>query len=397
MKKSTLLLFSLFLILFQINAQVAIGSGNLQGENAPFEAYYGYSYAQSVYLASEINASGDITDVQWYYSGTSDLANSQDLIIYMAESTRSEFANTDDWEPSTSLTQVYAGGITVTPGVEGWVTLTLDTPFTYSGTDNLIIAVEENSAGYDSFGDDFYNSQVSTNRTISYFSDFTNPDPVAPPTASNIDDTIPNVIIGGITQACATPSDLVASGITSSEAQISWTENGAATLWNVEIVMSGDAPTGTPTATGVSNPYTAMGLSAVTTYDVYVQADCGTEQSAFAGPLTFETLCDVFVPDYIEDFTTIIPDCWDEADSGDPTSGPSDLGAGSWTADEFLNIGTGDGAYKINLFTTGKSDWIISPQFDLTGGPFQVEFDFAITNWTSRTVAGPLGSDDVVQ
>ncbi|MCA0152494.1 T9SS type B sorting domain-containing protein [Winogradskyella vincentii] len=397
MKKSTLLLFSLFLILFQINAQVAIGSGNLQGENAPFEAYYGYSYAQTVYLASEINASGDITDIQWYYSGTSDLANSQDLIIYMAESTRTEFANTDDWEPLTSLTQVYAGGITVTPGVEGWVTLTLDTPFTYSGTDNLIIAVEENSAGYDSFGDDFYNSQVSTNRTISYFSDFTNPDPVAPPTASNIDDTIPNVIIGGITQACATPSDLAASGITSSEAQISWTENGAATLWNVEIVMSGDAPTGTPTATGVSNPYTAMGLSAVTTYDVYVQADCGTEQSAFAGPLTFETLCDVFVPDYLEDFTTIIPDCWDEADSGDPATGPSDLGAGSWTADEFLNIGTGDGAYKINLFTTGKSDWVISPQFDLTGGPFQVEFDFAITNWNSSTVAGTLGSDDVVQ
>ena len=397
MKKSTLLLFSLFLILFQINAQVAIGSGNLQGENAPFEAYYGYSYTQTVYLASEINASGEITDVQWYYSGTSDLANSQDLVIYMAESTRTDFANTDDWEPSTSLAQVYAGGISVTPGVEGWVTLTLDTPFTYSGIDNLIIAVEENSAGYDSFGDDFYNSQVSANRTISYFSDFTNPDPVAPPSASNIDDTIPNVIIGGITQACATPSDLAASGITSNEAQISWTENGTSTSWNIEIVLSGDAPTGTPTATGVSNPYTVMGLSAVTTYDVYVQADCGTEQSAFAGPLTFETLCDIFIPDYLENFTTIIPDCWDEADSGDPTTGPSDLGAGSWTADEFLNTGTGDGAYKINLFTTGKSDWIISPQFDLTGGPFQVEFDFAITNWNSSTVAGTLGSDDVVQ
>ena len=396
MKKSTLLLFSLFSMLFQINAQVAIGSGVLESENAPFEAYYGYSYTQTVYLASEINASGDISDIQWYYSGTSDLANSQQLVIYMAESTRTEFADTNDWEPSTSLTQVYAGGITVTPGTDGWVTLTLDTPFAYSGTDNLIIAVEENSAGYDSFGDDFHNTQVGTNRTISYFSDSNNPDPTAPPTASNIDDTIPNVIIGGITQACATPSGLSATGITSSEAQISWTENGTATIWNIEIVPSGDTPTGTPTASGVANPYTAMGLSAVTSYDVYVQADCGTEQSAFAGPFTFETLCDVFVPDYLEDFTTIIPDCWDEADSGDPTTGPADLGAGSWTADEFLNIGTGDGAYKINLFAASKSDWIISPQFDLTGGPFQVEFDFAITNWNSSTVAGTLGSDDQV-
>ena len=76
----------------------------------------------------------------------------------MAESSRTEFVATDDWEPLSSLTQVYAGGITVTPGAEGWVTIILDTPFTYSGSDNLIIAVEENSAGYDSFGDDFFNS-----------------------------------------------------------------------------------------------------------------------------------------------------------------------------------------------------------------------------------------------
>jgi gliding motility-associated-like protein len=397
MKKSTLLLFALFTMLFQINAQVAIGAGNLQGENAPFEAYFGYSYAQTVYLASEINASGDITEIQWYYSGTSDLANSQDMIIYMAESTRAEFADTDDWEPLASLTQVYAGGITVIAGTEGWVTITLDTPFTYSGTDNLIVAVEENSAGYDQFGDDFFNSQVTSNRTISYFSDGINPDPAAPPTASNIDDTIPNVILGGITQACPTPGDLAVTGITANEAEFSWTENGTSTSWNIEIVATGTAPTGTPTATGVTNPYTATGLTAVTGYDFYVQADCGTEQSAFAGPISIETLCDVFVPDYIENFTTIIPDCWDEANSGDATSGPSDLGAGSWVADEFLNIGTGDGAYKINLFAAAKSDWIISPLFDLTGGPFQVEFDFAITNWNSSTVAGTLGSDDLVQ
>ncbi len=397
MKKSTLLLFALFTTLFQVNAQVAVGAGNLQGENAPFEAYYGYSYAQTVYLASEINASGDISDIQWYYSGTSDLASSQDLIIYMAELSRTEFADTDDWEPIASLTQVYAGGITVTAGVEGWVTITLDTPFTYAGTGNLVIAVEENSAGFDSFGDDFFNSQVATNRTISYFSDGTNPDPAVPPTASNIDDTIPNIIIGGITQACPTPSDISVTGITANEAELSWTEIGTSTIWNVEIVASGTTPTGVPTATNVSNPYNASGLTAVTGYDFYVQSDCGTELSAFAGPLSFSTLCDIFVPDYLENFTTIIPDCWDEADSGDATTGPGDLGAGSWVADEFLNIGTDDGAYKINLFASSKSDWIISPLFDLTGGPFQVEFDFAITDWNSSVNAGTLGSDDLVQ
>ena len=197
---------------------------------------------------------------------------------------------------------------------------------------------------------------------------------------------------------CTFPTNLGASNVTIDGADLSWTENGSATVWNVEVVPTGDTPTGTPTATGVSNPYTVTGLMSNTDYDFYVQADCsGSDTSNFSGPFTFTTACDVFTPDYIEQFDTIIPNCWDEADSGDSVSGPGDFGTGAWIADEFINIGTNDGAYKINLFTTGKSDWILSPIFDLTGGPFQVEFDFAITNWNSSTVAGTLGSDDIVQ
>ena len=166
--------------------------------------------------------------------------------------------------------------------------------------------------------------------------------------------------------------------------------------WNIEIVTSGTPPTGTPTHTGVTNPYTVSGLTAVTSYDYYVQADCGSEFSGWTGPFTFETLCDIYVPDYLEQFDTIIPDCWDEADSGDATTGPGDLGAGGWLADGFLNNGF-TGAYKINLWLAAKSDWILSPQFDLTGGPFQVEFDFGIMEFGSTTNAGTLGSDDIVQ
>ncbi|MBC3845871.1 fibronectin type III domain-containing protein [Winogradskyella echinorum] len=201
--------------------------------------------------------------------------------------------------------------------------------------------------------------------------------------------------------SCFNPSMLMVNAITSNSAEFSWTQGGTAVSWNVEIVPAGTAPTSTPTASNVTNPYDASSLSAVTSYDFYVQANCGAELSGWTGPLTFTTLCDVFVPDYIENFTTVTatvpPNCWEEADSGNATTGPGDLGAGSWTADEFLNVGTDDGAYKINLFAASKSDWIISPQFDLTGGPFQVEFDFAITTWNSSTATEPLGSDDTVQ
>ncbi|WP_452219139.1 T9SS type B sorting domain-containing protein [Lacinutrix undariae] len=395
MKKITLLIFAFLSVLCQVNAQVAVGSGNLESENAPFDPYFGYSYTQSVYLASEINASGTITAIQWYYSGASDLDNCQELVIYMAESTRADYADTSDWEPIASFTQVYAGGIDVSAGA-GWVQLTLDTPFVYTGVDNLIVAAEDNMVDYDTSADDFYNSDVATMRTISYYSDGTNPDPAAPVTASNIDDTIPNIILDGIQQSCPTPSTLVAGLVTFEGAELSWEQVGTATSWNIEVVPAGDAPTGVATATGVSSPYTLSGLEAVTAYDFYVQADCSTEVSAWAGPVSFTTTCGIFTPDYLATFDSFLQECWEEAGDGDPTTGPTGIGAGGWSSDGFANVGF-NGANKINLYNTGDNEWLLSPQFDLTGGPFQVELDLAIMDYSSSTTASLLGSDDQVQ
>ena len=206
---------------------------------------------------------------------------------------------------------------------------------------------------------------------------------------------------------CVVPSGIAASNITSSSSTLDWMAGESETIWNVEYNSDADF---TPGNGEEENAFTVndtptlplTGLNAITEYYVYYQSDCGATNglSEWVGPFVFETLCDAFVPDYIENFETVTfsdpPECWDEADSGDATTGPTDLGAGSWTSDGFLNNGT-SGAYKINLFAASKSDWILSPLFDLTGGPFQVEFDFAITNWNSSTVAGTLGSDDTVQ
>ncbi|NRR91887.1 T9SS type A sorting domain-containing protein [Winogradskyella undariae] len=106
--------------------------------------------------------------------------------------------------------------------------------------------------------------------------------------------------------------------------------------------------------------------------------------------------CDIVTPNYYEDFSVIPNECWEEADSGDAESGPMDIGSGSWGSEGFLNNGL-SGAYRINLYLANKSDWLLSPEFDLSGGPFQVDFDFGIMAWDSSTTAGTLGSDDTVQ
>ncbi|MEM6719038.1 MAG: choice-of-anchor J domain-containing protein [Bacteroidota bacterium] len=98
-------------------------------------------------------------------------------------------------------------------------------------------------------------------------------------------------VVNDTPPACPDPTMLSATNITDTEAELSWTENGTATVWDVEIVTNGTPPTGTPTASGVGNPYNASGLMENTSYDFYVRADCGGDgTSMWAGPFTFTTL-----------------------------------------------------------------------------------------------------------
>jgi hypothetical protein len=91
---------------------------------------------------------------------------------------------------------------------------------------------------------------------------------------------------------CFDPSTLTASNVLAYSAELGWSENGSATLWNIELVdiTAAGAPTGTPTASGVTNPYDQTGLVATNDYEYYVQADCGANgTSAWVGPFAFTT------------------------------------------------------------------------------------------------------------
>jgi hypothetical protein len=195
--------------------------------------------------------------------------------------------------------------------------------------------------------------------------------------------------------SCFAPSDLTATNATATSADLSWTENGSATAWDIEIVPAATAATGTPTATAVSNPYAATGLSASTEYDYYVRADCATDgTSNWAGPFTFATACGIINTAYTNDFTTFPGNCWEEGDNTDIATGPNGTN-GAWTTDGFLNDGF-TGAARINLYTTFVNDWLVSPTFDLSAGNLGLAFDVGVTTF-SGTTAIAMGSDDEVQ
>jgi hypothetical protein len=164
----------------QLNAQttVTVTDGNAPNIDIPIDCYYNYSYSEQIFLQSEINLSGDITSLYFEYNGNESFTD--DIKIYMGHTAKSSFASTSDWVTSAGMTEVYDGTISVTT-TAGWVTLTLDNPFTYNNTDNLVIAVDENTPTYHSSQSNFLALGTgSSGRSIVYSNDFINPDPTSP-------------------------------------------------------------------------------------------------------------------------------------------------------------------------------------------------------------------------
>ena len=90
--------------------------------------------------------------------------------------------------------------------------------------------------------------------------------------------------------ACPLPSTPISSNITSSSAELSWTQTGSVINWDIELGVKGFTPTGTPTAFNVSNPYIYTNLSSGVEYEWYVRSDCGGgSYTNWVGPYSFLT------------------------------------------------------------------------------------------------------------
>jgi len=339
-----LIFFLLLGISFGANAQVQVGFGTVINQSLPIEPYYGYTYSQVIYLASEVYTSGTITELQWYFNGSS-LSQSNDWTIYIGHTSKTEFSSATDWIPVSSMTEVYSGTFT-DPGAPGWIIFDID-DWTYNGTDNIVVAVDENKPGYNTTSDDFYCTAVTDNRGLVRYEISTNPDPYNPLPGTR-ETYIANIIFGGITQSCPFPNDQTVSSITSSSANLGWTAGGTETIWNIEWGPTGFTQgSGTLISGTTDNPYSLTGLTTYTTYDWYVQADCGGgDQSLWTGPDTFTTDCGTYGTPLYEYFTaSVTPDCW------------SNTGTELWK----FSTSAGWGAYAAGDHTPGggtKYAWI---------------------------------------
>jgi hypothetical protein len=180
-----------------------------------------------------------------------------------------------------------------------------------------------------------------------------------------------------ITEAptCPKPSNLAANNVSNEAANISWTAASGQDTWQIEYGVAGfDLGTGTSVIT-TTNPHALSGLDDNTTYDVYIRSICGVDDTSFwRGPVSFTTLCNIFVAPFIENFdgvswvsgtgfnnvAAVIDACW----SNTPSFTASGVQPYAWgtrignTANNFSSGPAGDKSGTGNYIFTESSNGI---------------------------------------
>ncbi|WP_421751291.1 fibronectin type III domain-containing protein [Croceimicrobium sp.] len=251
------------------------------------------------------------------------------------------------------------------------VAIPLTTALGYNGTDKYIALIHNRGGGtYDDiYIDDFHYE-------------------VIPPCPK---------IYGASFSAISHNSAVMNFTSTSDSVQVEWGPAG----FTQGTGCLGNEANGPVTISDALDPSCALSIAPQTTYDVYIRNNCttaGDGYSSWNGPFSFTTGCAPIIPPHVEDFSAgFVPDvCWDEAGDGDPSTGPTGLGSGSWITDGFANIGT-TGAVKVNMYAASKNEWILTPSYDLgSTTPMQMEFDFGVFDFGNST-PDSIGSDDMIQ
>ena len=201
--------------------------------------------------------------------------------------------------------------------------------------------------------------------------------------------------------ACVATYNVQATNISSDAAEIVWVDPGMSSAWDIEWGPTGFIPTGMPSPgyDDITNPTFITGLDPLTTYDVYVRADCGMDNmsdiSYWSSAVTFTTACANFAPTYVENFNSVPLDCWESANGGSIDDGPQNFDFSNWFDGGFANLNGFTGAQRVAFFGAQDFQWLLSPFIDLSASDYQMEFDFSITGAFNPTPIS-LGSDDKV-
>jgi subtilisin-like proprotein convertase family protein len=186
--------------------------------------------------------------------------------------------------------------------------------------------------------------------------------------------------------ACAPPTGIAATAITTTTTTLNWTASPSSPSggyeWEVRTSgAGGSGATGLTASGSVAAGVTTAnvtGLTSNTAYNIYVRANCGSEFSAWAGPVAFRTECDPFTLPWGEDFAGYAvqypPFCWARTN------------ATFTTGNAVSAFGSGSGSTKFDFYnaSSGTQMDLRTPAFTATTAGYWLTFDHAYATFAGE-------------
>lgn len=296
----------------------------------PLQAYYGGTKQQWIYTVAELTSLGFVANTR-INAIKLDLATANttyalnNLVVKMKNSPTASFATTTSWE--TGLTTVRAAS-SYTP-VVGANTFTLDAPFTWNGTDNLVIEMNysNNNGGNTTAYNTAKHSPTSFVSTIYYRAD-------------NQTATAVNTFVGTASYTYSSRSDVAFDVI----APTTWSSTGTGDLFT-------DAAATIPYVSGNAVAIVYAKPSATATYTA--TATLGTCTSTDSSTITV-------TPNTVPDFAEIGSICQGSVAPTLATTSPNGV-VGTWTPATVSN--TANGSY---VFTPNAGQCAVTQTLNVT-------------------------------
>lgn len=392
MKKVLLLIALAFAALTGLRAQeIQIGTLESQTYFLPHEHRALYSVSQQIYTADEIGMACRITDLQFCRrSGT---GNERNIKVFMKHTSKESFNNDVDWIALSESDLVYEGNYTA--GTETWPSITLDTPFEYNGTDNLLVCFWDASTSTATYR---YRAYRSYNRCRSLYASNSDTEYNPYNLTENTGTRVLNINVvrfsielnGANLSVTPNPIDLGNRpiGAWMAPKTVNLTNNGSnATLTNMSFTSNAF------TVGGIELP-TDLNWSQSTTFNVSLNADeAGSYEAQLA--IAYQERGVTLVPVSGTAYTPVCPDVWELAQPvssfpftdtptnlydnyalpGTAEDGPDAVYALNFANDVLLNAGVTSGE-------NGKAALYVA-DFNGEGGPM-----------ANNNFIAPLGSRD---
>ena len=261
-----------------------IGSASSGGTTyyAPLNNFYNYTLTETIIDSAEIGGPMDIEYIGYYYDYSSPSTVKTNCTIYFQPTTLSTFSSTSSMVALDTATavMVYTGSLNCS---QGWNYFPLSSVYSYSGTGNLLIIVDDNSYDYDGSSYVFRTEPCSGNKTIYYYSDSSNPDPLSPTSFSGNTGTATWRVVTQLVSCSGVscPNPIVTSETHDYQsATITWSGSGSSYEVNIKETAALDWPSTDIAVTG--NTYTFSGLNSETAYTYRVRQDCSADSAGYS-------------------------------------------------------------------------------------------------------------------